>query len=110
MLRVARFGKQFGCGHTPKFLQGAGPAKMLVGELPKPAGLLDTLSRSPWLSAARSYRSWALFSRPSGMAEQMINVRFYCHGLPHLPLGIPVFCIKLFLLSRQLTAGCSSAS
>ena len=38
-------------------------------------------------------------------AEQMINVRFYCHGLPHLPLGIPVFCIKLFLLSRQLTAG-----
>ena len=29
-------GKQFGCGHTPKFLQGAGPAKMLVGELPKP--------------------------------------------------------------------------
>ena len=38
-------------------------------------------------------------------AEQMINVRFYCHGLPHLPLGLPVFCIKLFFLSRQLTAG-----
>ena len=44
---------------------GRRPVKMLVGELPKPAGLLDTLSRSPWLSAARSYRSWALFSRPS---------------------------------------------
>lgn len=38
-------------------------------------------------------------------AEQMINVRFYRHGLPHLPLGLPVFCIKLFFLSRQLTAG-----
>ena len=36
-------GKQFGCGHTPKFLQGAGPAKMLVGELPKPAVLRDKL-------------------------------------------------------------------
>jgi len=47
MLRVARFGKQFGCGHTPKFLQGAGPAKMLVGELPKPAVLRDKLSQSP---------------------------------------------------------------
>ena len=44
---VARFGKQFGCGHTPKFLQGTGPAKMLVGELPKPAVLRDKLSRSP---------------------------------------------------------------
>ena len=44
---VARFGKQFGCGHTPKFLQGAGPAKMLVGELPKPAVLRDKLSQSP---------------------------------------------------------------
>lgn len=47
MLRVARFGKQFGCGYTPKFLQGAGPAKMLVGELPKPAVLRDKLSQSP---------------------------------------------------------------
>ena len=26
---------------------GRRPVKMLVGELPKPAGLLDTLSRSP---------------------------------------------------------------
>ena len=38
-------------------------------------------------------------------AEQMINVRFDRHSLPHLPLGLPVFCIKRFLLSRQLTAG-----
>ena len=40
-------GKQFGCGHTPKFLLAAGPAKMLVGELPKPAVLRDKLSQSP---------------------------------------------------------------
>ena len=32
---VARFGKQFGCGHTPKFLLGRRPAKMLVGEPPQ---------------------------------------------------------------------------
>ena len=32
---VARFGKQFGCGHTLKFLLGRGPAKMLVGEPPQ---------------------------------------------------------------------------
>ena len=45
MLRVARFGKQFGCGHTPKFLQGAGPAKNAV-ELPKPAVLRDRCPES----------------------------------------------------------------
>lgn len=71
---IARFGKQFGCGHTPKFLQGAGPAKMLVGELPKPAELRDKLSQSPGamrlLSAACCYRSWALFSRPSVMPSR----------------------------------------
>lgn len=109
MLRVARFGKQFGCGHTPKFLQGAGPAKMLVGELPKPAVLRDKLSQSPG-ALHRSLRPpslsfLCLILTLVRYAEQMINVRFYCHGLPHLPLGIPVFCIKLFLLSRQLTAG-----
>ena len=47
----ARFGKQFECGHTRNFCRAEGPAKMLVGELPKPAGLLDTLSRSPGASA-----------------------------------------------------------
>ena len=48
---------------------GRRPAKMLVGELPKPAGLRDKLSQSSGamrlLSAACRYRSWALFSRPS---------------------------------------------
>ena len=48
---------------------GRRPAKMLVGELPKPAGLRDKLSQSPGamrlLSAACRYRSWTLFCRPS---------------------------------------------
>ena len=38
-------------------------------------------------------------------AEQMIYVRFDRHSLPHIRLGLAVFRIKLFLLSRQLTAG-----
>ena len=28
---LAQNGKQFGCGHTPKFLQAAGPQKCLLG-------------------------------------------------------------------------------
>ncbi|CUP77768.1 Uncharacterised protein [Blautia wexlerae] len=48
---VARFGKQFECGHTRNFCRAEGPAKMLVGELPKPAELLDKVSRSPGASA-----------------------------------------------------------
>lgn len=42
----ARFGKQFECGHTRNFCRAEGPAKMLVGELPKPAVLRDKLSQS----------------------------------------------------------------
>ena len=56
-------GKQFGCGHTPKFLQGAGPAKMLVGELPKPAVLRDKLSQSPG-ALHRSLRPVAIAPEP----------------------------------------------
>ena len=108
MLRVSRFGKQFGCGHTPKFLQGAGPAKMLVGEPPKPLYFGTNCPKVPvrcTVVCSPSLSFLCLILTLVRYAEQMINVRFYCHGLPHLPLGIPVFCIKLFLLSRQLTAG-----
>ena len=48
---IAQNGKQFECAHTRNFCRAEGPAKMLVGELPKPAELLDTLSRSPGASA-----------------------------------------------------------
>ncbi len=39
-------GKQFGCGHTPKFLLGRWPAKMLVGEPPQTPTLWDKMSQS----------------------------------------------------------------
>lgn len=65
----ARNGKQGRCAHTCYFCVAGSPAKMLVGELPKPAGLRDKLSQSSGamrlLSAACRYRSWTLFSRPS---------------------------------------------
>ena len=44
---VAQNGKQFECGHTRNFCRAEGPAKMLVGELPKPAVLRDKWSQSP---------------------------------------------------------------
>jgi hypothetical protein len=62
----ARNGKQGKCGHTCHFCKVGALAKMLVGELPKPAGLLDKVSRSPYCLRPRRYRSWALSSRPSG--------------------------------------------
>ena len=57
----ARFGKQFECGHTRNFCRAEGPAKMLVGELPKPAAPLDKVSRGACYLRPRRYRSWALF-------------------------------------------------
>ena len=108
MLRVARFGKQFGCGHTPKFLLAAGPQKCLFGSSPNPLYFGTNCPKVPvrcTVVCGPSLSFLCLILTLVRYAEQMINVRFYCHGLPHLPLGIPVFCIKLFLLSRQLTAG-----
>ena len=67
----ARNGKQFGWGHTPKFLQGTGPAKMLVGELPKPAGLRDKLSQSPG-ALHRSLRPVAIAPGPCGNQERVL--------------------------------------
>ena len=56
----ARNGKQGRCAHTCYFAWPGAPQKCLLG-LPKPAGLLDTLSRSPCCLRPRRYRSWALF-------------------------------------------------
>ena len=70
---VAQNGKQFECGHTRNFCRAEGTAKMLVGELPKPAGLLDKVSRSPGASA-HCWRPGAnapgpyFFARPRGRA------------------------------------------
>ena len=108
MLRVARFGKQFGCGHTPKFLLAAGPQKCLLGSSPNPLNLGTNCPEVPvrcTVVCGPSLSFLGLIFTLVCYAEQMINVCFYCNGLPHLPLGFPVFCIKLFLLSRQLMAG-----
>ena len=61
MLRGCTF-RQAGqvCPHL-LFLRGRGPAKMLVGELPKPAAPLDKVSRGACYLRPRRYRSWALF-------------------------------------------------
>lgn len=74
---VARSGKQFGCGHTPKFLQGAGPAKMLVGELPKPAVLRDKLSQSPG-ALHRSLRPVTIVPVPYSHARPLCRADDQC--------------------------------
>ena len=90
------------------FSCAAGPAKMLVGELPKPAGLRDKVSQSPGayaycLRPGLSLRG--LIFPPVRVAEQMVNVRLDRHGLPHIRLGLAVLCIEGLFLFRQLLAG-----
>ena len=83
---VARFGKQFGCGHTPKFLQGTGPAKMLVGELPKPAVLRDKLSQSPG-ALHRSLRPVTIVPGPYFHARLLCRADDQCSLLLPRPLA-----------------------
>ena len=99
----ARFGKQGKCGHTCYFCKAGALAKMLVGELPKPAGLLDTLSRSPIVCGPLLSLLGLIFP-PVRVAEQVIHVCLDCHGLPHIRLGVAVFSIEGFFLFRELPA------
>ena len=90
------------------FCRAQGPQKCLLGSSPNPLYFGTNCPKVPvrcTVVCGPSLSFLGLILTLVCYAEQMINVRFYCHGLPHLPLGIPVFCIKLFLLSRQLTAG-----
>lgn len=90
------------------FCRAQGPQKCLLGRSPNPLYFGTNCPEVPvrcTVVCGPSLSFLGLILTLVCYAEQMINVRFYCHGLPHLPLGIPVFCIKLFLLSRQLTAG-----
>ena len=101
-------GKQFGCGHTPKFLLAAGPQKCLLGSSPNPLNFGTNCPKVPvrcTVVCGPSLSFLSLIFPPVRHAEQMINVRLDCHSLPHIRLGLAVFRIKLFLLSRQLTAG-----
>ena len=59
---------------------------MLVGDLPKPAGLRDKLSQSPGASACWMRPGLTLLGLifpPVRMAEQIINVCLDRNGLPH---------------------------
>ena len=46
-----------------------------------------------------------LYNRLQILYEKPTNFKIASKEGGHLPLGLPVFCIKRFLLSRQLTAG-----
>ena len=88
--------------HSEIFI-GRRPVKMLVGELPKPAGLLDKVSRSPIVCGPLLSLLGLIFT-PIRMAEQMVNVRLDRHGLPHFRLGLAVFRIKGLSLFGELPA------
>ena len=106
-LGVAQNGKQFECGHTRNFCRAEGPAKMLVGELPKPAGLRDKLSQSPGASACWMRPGLTLLGLifpPVRMAEQIINVCLDRNGLPHIRLGFAVLGIEGLFLFGELPA------
>ena len=104
----ARNGKQGRCAHTCYFAWPGAPQKCLLGSSPNPLDFGTNCPKVPvrcTVVCGPSLSFLGLIFTLVCYAEQMVNVCFYCHGLPHLPLGIPVFCIKLFLLSRQLTTG-----
>ena len=86
---------------------GRRPVKMLVGELPKPAGLRDKLSQSPGASACWMRPRLTLLGLifpPVRMAEQIINVSLDRHGLPHIRLGFAVLGIEGFFLFGEFPA------
>ena len=90
------------------FCRAQGPQKCLLGSSPNQLYFGTNCPKVPvrcTVVCGPSLSFLGLIFTLVCYAEQMINVRFYCHGLPHLPLGLPVFCIKLFFLSCQLTAG-----
>ena len=78
---------------------------MLVGELPKPAELLDTLSRSPAqapIVGGPELTLLGLIFLLVRVAEQVIDICLDCHGLPHIRLGLAVFRIEGLFLFREL--------
>ena len=109
MYRERTNGKQFGCGHTPKFLSPQARKNACWGA---PRNPLDFGTNCPESSALCAYclRPVAIapgpyFPAPVRHAEQMINVRLDRHSLPHIRLGLAVFRIEGFFLSRQFLAG-----
>ena len=101
MLRVARFRQAIRVWPHSEIFAGRRARKNACWELPNPLYFGTNCPKVPvrcTVVCGPSLSFLCLILTLVRYAEQMINVRFYCHGLPHLPLGIPVFCIKLFLL------------
>ena len=103
----AQNGKQFGCGHTPKFLQAAGPQKCLLGSSPNPldfgTNCPKVLAQAP-VGCGPGLTLLGLVFTPVRMAEQIINVCLDRHGLPHIRLGFAVLGIEGFFLFGELPA------
>ena len=107
-LGVAQNGKQFECGHTPKFLQGRrAPQKCLLGSSPNP---LDFWTLCPEVQAQApvvcvpELSLLGLIFPPVRMAEQVIDICLDRHGLPHIRLGLAVLGIEGFFLFGELPA------
>ena len=104
---LAQNGKQFGCGHTPKFLQAAGPQKCLLGSSPNPLDFGTNCPKVPARCACclrPGLTLLGLISPPVRVAEQIINVRLDRHSLPHIRLGLAVLSIKGLFLFGELPA------
>ncbi len=72
---------------------------MLVGS--SPTGSLGQKCPKSWLRHCRLSRLF-LIGAPVRKAEQMVDVGLDRHGLPHIPLGLPVLGIEGLFLVRQL--------
>ena len=59
---------------------------MLVGEFPKPAGLLQSVRKS-LLSVAPALPLPGLIFPPVRIAAQEVDAALDCHSLPHIRLG-----------------------
>ena len=101
------FGKQFGCDHTPKFLQAQGPQKCLLGSSPNPLAFGTNCPKVPARCACCLRPGLSLLGLifpPVRVAEQIINVRLDRHSLPHIRLGLSVLSIKGLFLFGELPA------
>ena len=90
------------------FCRAQGPQKCLLGISPNPLYFGTNCPKVPvccTVVCGPSLSFLGLIFPPVRHAKQMINVRLDRHSLPHIRLSLAVFRIKLFLLSRQLTAG-----
>ena len=104
---LAQNGKQFGCGHTPKFLQAQGPQKCLLGSSPNPLDFGTNCPKVPARCACclrPGLTLLGLIFPPVCVAEQIINVRLDRHSLPHIRLGLAVLSIKGLFLFGELPA------